>query len=206
MPRPAPRRPDEPDTPVPLHGRALDNLAFIRSTMERATAVTAVSGWGIVGAGVVGTVAGTVALRAPDDATRLITWLVAAPLAVSTSVVGIVFKARRGGELPALAGAARKLASAFVPPLCAGALLTLALWRAGATSVLPAAWLLLYGTGVVAAGAWSVRAVPLMGAAFLSAGTAAVLAPADWGNWLLLAAFGGLHIGFGLWIARKHGG
>lgn len=205
MPAPRPRQAAE-RPPVPLHDRALDNLHFIRATMERAAGVTAVSGWGIAAAGLVGTVAGLLARQAPDDATRLVTWLLAAPVAVALSTVGIVWKARRSGESPALAGAARKLAVAFTPPLCAGALLTFACWRAGALAVVPAIWLLLYGTGVVAAGAWSVRAVPAMGAAFIALGTAAVLAPAAWGDALLLAGFGTLHLGFGLYIARHHGG
>jgi hypothetical protein len=205
MPAPRPRQ-DDARPPVPLHDRALDNLTFIRATMERAAGVTAVSGWGIAAAGVVGTVAGLLGLQAPDEATRLVTWLLAAPVAAAVSTTGIVWKARRAGELPALAGAARKLAVAFSPPLCAGALLTLACWRAGAVALFPALWLLLYGTGVVAAGAWSVRAVPAMGAAFLALGTAAVLAPASWGPLLLLAGFGALHLGFGLYIARHHGG
>jgi hypothetical protein len=183
----------------------MDNLRFIRTTMERAAGVTAVSGWGIAATGAVGLAAGVLALRAPDAAGRLILWLVAAPLALAASVVGAVWKARRGGELPLLLGAARKLALAFLPPMCAGAVLTLALWRAGAVGTLPALWLLLYGSAVVAAGAYSVRAVPAMGAAFLALGVAAVAAPA-WGDALLLAGFGGLHLTFGTYIARHHDG
>ncbi len=201
----APRRPASQDPPPQLHARAMDNLHFIRATMERAAGVTAVSGWGMAATGAVGLAAGVLALRASDAASRLILWLVAAPVALAASVVGAVWKARRGGELPTLLGAARKLALAFLPPMCAGACLTLALWRAGAVDALPALWLLLYGAAVVAAGAYSVRPVLAMGVAFFALGAVAVVVPA-WGNALLLAGFGGLHVAVGPYIARYHDG
>jgi hypothetical protein len=183
----------------------MDNLSFIRTTMERAAGLTAVSGWGIVGTGIVGAATALATARIPDLEVRLLCWLAAAPLAAMSSVAGIVWKARRGG-LPALAGPARLLAMAFFPPILVGALLTLALWRADALAVVPTSWLLLYGTAVVAGGAYSVRALPAMGAAFLVLGAVAVLAPTAWSELLLGLGFGGLHLGFGAWIARRHGG
>ncbi len=45
-----------------------------------------------------------------------------------------------------------------------------------------------------------------MGACFLAVGMCALFAPVGWANPLLALGFGGLHIGFGLWIARRHGG
>jgi hypothetical protein len=183
----------------------MDNLSFIRTTMERAAGLTAVSGWGIAATGLVGAGTALATTRIPDVATRLLCWLVAAPLAALVGAAGTVWKAKRGG-LPPFAGPARKLALAFVPPLLAGAILTLALWRIDALAVMPALWLLLYGTAVIAAGAHSVRALPAMGAAFLVLGAVAVLAPASWGDLLLGLGFGGLHLVFGPWIARRHGG
>jgi len=40
----------------------------------------------------------------------------------------------------------------------------------------------------------------------MALGLVALLAPGSWGNALLMAGFGGLQLGFGLWIARRHGG
>jgi hypothetical protein len=44
-----------------------------------------------------------------------------------------------------------------------------------------------------------------MGTGFLLIGGVALFFPA-WGNVLMALGFGGLHIIFGVWIARKHGG
>jgi len=64
----------------------------------------------------------------------------------------------------------------------------------------------LYGAGIITGGLYSVPAVPVMGLCFMAAGALAVVAPATWSNWFLAAGFGGLHIAFGFFIARRHGG
>ncbi len=87
-----------------------------------------------------------------------------------------------------------------------GALLTIVLFRAGLLATIPGMWLLLYGTAVVAGGAFSVKLVPLMGFCFMLAGTLALFTPQPWNDWIMAAAFGGLHIGFGIPVAWRHGG
>ena len=182
----------------------MDNLRFIRSTMERAAGLTAISGWGLAATGVVGVAAAVLAARAPTADEGLLRWLLAAPVAAAVGAAGTVWKARRLG-LPAISTQTRKLILGFAPALLAGALLTLALWRSGATAAIPALWLLLYGTAMLAGGTQSVRAVPAMGAAFLVLGAVAALAP-GWSDVLLALGFGGLHLAFGPYIARRHGG
>jgi hypothetical protein len=198
----SPARSTEP--PPQLHDRAIDNLRFIRSTMERAAGITAVSGWGIAACGAVGLAASAVAWRRAPDA-WLACWLAAAPLALGASAVATAWKARRSG-VPVLAGHARKLLLSVLPPMLVGALLTAALARAGEHALLPGVWLLLYGTAVISGGTFSVRAVPVMGAAFAALGAVALFAPTPWAHALLAVGFGGLHLAFGPYIARRHGG
>jgi hypothetical protein len=198
--RPKPEARAEPA----LHARAMDNLSFIRSTMERATAFTAVPGWGGVAMGVTA-LAATAFSNDRPPAEWLAVWLSASALALAIGGWAMALKARRGGT-SVFSYSGRRFVLSYVPPLAVGGLLTLVLVRAGLYSALPGTWLLLYGTGVVTGGAFSVRVVPLMGLCFMALGAIALLVPPGWGEWLLAAGFGGLHIIFGLIIARRYGG
>ncbi len=188
-----------------LHIRAMDNLAFIRDTMERAGAFTAVSGWGMVIVGVAALTAAAVAARQPTEVAWLNTWLAAASLAPVIMIAAIVRKAR-AARLPLLSGTGRKFLLSFSPPMIVGALLTIQLYNLGMYDVLPGLWLLMYGTAVVAGGAFSVRVVPVMGFCFMVAGAVALFTSPATNDVLMAAAFGGLHIVFGIPIARRHGG
>ena len=189
----------------PLHARAMDDLSFIRRTMERATEFTAVPGWGGVAMGVTAIAAAAVAAGRPSPRSWVGTWLMAAVVALAIGGWAMTMKARRAGT-PMLSWSGRRFVLSFLPPLLVGAMLTAVLLEHGLVEALPGTWLLLYGTGVVTGGAFSVRAVPVMGTGFMLLGAAALLAPPSWGNALMAVGFGGLHIVFGLLIARKHGG
>ncbi|MGE0442040.1 MAG: hypothetical protein AB7L66_12945 [Gemmatimonadales bacterium] len=191
--------------PYPLSDRALENLSFIRDTMERASVVTSVPGWGGVAMGVVALVAAAVAARQASPAEWLAVWLGTAVLALGIGGVTMIRKAEAtGASLSTRAG--KLFAGAFVPPVLAGAVLTAVCYRAGQPQLLPGVWLLLYGTAVTAAGMFSVRAVPIMGACFMVLGGVTFMVPAGLGDGMMAAGFGGLHMGFGLLIARRHGG
>jgi hypothetical protein len=182
-----------------------DDLRFIRDTMERSAAFTAVSGWGHVLLGLTAVAAAWLAARQVSPFGWLRVWLAEGLVAASIGLLSCAWKANRRG-LPLFSGPARKVALSFAPPLVAGAFLTFLLTRSGMFSALPATWLLLYGAGTITGGAFSVTIVPVMGVCFMLLGGLATLAPAAWANWFLAAGFGGLHIAFGFLIARRHGG
>src|SRR5690348_15703474 len=85
------------DAATALHARAMDNLSFIRDTMERATAFTAVPGWGGVAMGVVALLAAAVAHEETMGRTWLLTWVGAAVVALGIGGGTMVSKARRAG-------------------------------------------------------------------------------------------------------------
>ena len=189
---------------IPIDRRAADNLRYIRDTMERAASFTAVPGWGGVLVGATACIAGAAAIGRSSGAQFEI-WLVEAVVALVAAYWAVRNKSRRL-RLSLRSRAATRALLSFLPPLLAGGVLTAALHRLGVLNVLPGTWLLLYGTATVTGGAFSVRIVPVMGMCFMCMGGVSLLVPASWGNGFLIAGFGGLHIVFGLLIARRHGG
>src|SRR5258705_1616521 len=180
MPRPVETRIDTPA----LHDRAMDNLRFIRETMERAGAFTAVPGWGQVGVGVTALAAAMLAARQPTVELWVATWLAEAAIALVIGGWALARKAHAAND-PILSGPARRFGLSFLPPMVAGGLLTIGLYHAGVPHALPATWLMLYGAGIATAGAFSVRIVPGMGVCFIVVGAAALFGPAAWGSWVM---------------------
>ncbi|MDD5543317.1 MAG: hypothetical protein PHX83_09090 [Acidobacteriia bacterium] len=188
-----------------LQDRALDNLKFIRETMERSTAFTAVPGRGGAWMGVTALVAAFLASRSNSAELWLLIWIGEAALAAAIGSVAIVRKTQ-SIDVPLFGGAGRKFVLSLAPPMVAGVLLTLGLYHAGRVRLIPGEWMLLYGAGVITGGSFSVRVVPLMGLCFMGVGSVALFAPGHWLNILMALAFGGLHIIFGIIIARRYGG
>jgi hypothetical protein len=193
------------DAPPALQDRAIDNLRYIRETMERAGEFTAVSGWGEVIIGVSALGAAAIASRQTTSRAWLLVWLAEAVLGVVIAGFAMSRKSRTN-DVPLLNGPGRKFVLAFLPPMLVGVVLTFVLYRAETVWALPGVWLLLYGTAVMTGGAFSVRIVPVMGSCFMLLGAVALFAPLGARDWLMAGGFGVLHILFGIMIARRYGG
>ena len=191
--------------PIAIDTRAADHLRYIRETMERAAEFTAVPGWGGVTIGLTALAAALLASRQSTPRAWVAVWLAEAFVAVAIAAPAAASKARRANS-SLFSGPGRKFVLSFAPPIIVGGLLTFAMVNLGAIAALPGVWLLLYGTAIVTGGAFSVRAVPIMGLCLMALGAAALFAPAAWGNLFMGAGFGLVHMAFGIWIALRYGG
>jgi hypothetical protein len=203
--KPVPLIPESQTEPPALHDRAMDNLRYIRETMELATAFTGISGWGEIAIGVTALIASVIAAQQSTFNAWLAVWI--AEGLISLLIAGwSMDRKTRAIDMPLGSGPGRKAVFSLTPPLIAGGLLTIMLVQAGLTNAIPGVWLLLYGTGVITGGMYSVRVVPIMGICLMALGALALFSPPAFANWFMAAGFGGLHLVFGAIIVRKYGG
>jgi hypothetical protein len=195
----------ESPPPVALTDRATESLDFIRSTIARSAPFTAVPGRGGVAMGAVGLAAAWISSVQTAPRGWLVTWVVAAAVAVAIGLWAMWRKAQAAG-MPLWSAAGRRFAQVVVPALAAGAALTAAAMVEGRESELAGTWLLLYGAAVIAAGSTSVRVLTTFGALLMTLGVAALALPPSWGTACLALGFGVFHIVFGVIVARHHGG
>lgn len=188
-----------------LHDRAMDNLRYIRETMERATPFTGISGLGEMAIGATALVASAIAAQQATFKLWISIWLAEGFISLLIAGWSMDRKARTT-HTSLFSGSGRKVVYSLAPPLVAGGLLTIVLVRAGVPNVIPGIWLVLYGTGVITGGMFSVRAVPVMGLCFMALGALALFSPPAWTNYFMAVGFGGLHLLFGAIIVRKYGG
>jgi hypothetical protein len=200
-----PKEEIEGNEPASLGDRAIDNLAFIRETMERSTSFTAVPGYGGILMGVTAIAAAYIANNQAYMRDWLATWFVEAGLAFAIGLLTMWQKSKIAGS-SLFSVPARKFAMSFLPPIICGVAITLGMYRYGVFDAMTPAWMLCYGAAVVCGGAFSVRAVPVMGWCFIVLGAIAFVLPTGYGNMMMAASFGLLHIVFGVVIARRYGG
>lgn len=195
----------EHETPVNLGDRAIDNLKFIRETMERAGRFTAVPGYGGVLMGVTAVAAAFIASSQVYLRDSLLTWLIEAFLAFSIGLLAMWQKSKIAGT-SLVSAPARKFALSFAPPLVAGVVIILGLWRFEHYYIMGPVCMVAYGAAVACGGSFSVRVVPIMGWCFIAMGALTFALPTGYGNLLMGASFGLLHIIFGAIIGRRYGG
>jgi hypothetical protein len=206
MAKPSPaERLQELRQPVNIGDRAEENLKFIRDTMERSTSFTAVPGYGGMLMGATAIAAAVISNMQVYVAYAMAVWLGEAALAFSIGLLAMWQKSKIGGQ-SLTSAPARKFAFSFAPPLLAGVIITLGLWRNEFYYVLAPVCIVCYGVAVICGGAFSVRVIPIMGWCFMAVGAIAFLLPSTYGNLMMGLSFGVIHVIFGAIIAKRYGG
>src|SRR5580704_4418913 len=116
-------RQTKPAKVVSIHEHAFDNLRFIRETMERAGAFTAVPGWGGILMGVSALLTAFFTAKLPSRQLWFEAWIGEALLAAGIGLFAMIQKAKVV-KSPLLHGPGRKFALSLLPPMFAGAILT----------------------------------------------------------------------------------
>jgi hypothetical protein len=189
---------------VNLDMHAIATLRYIRASMDGAGNV-AIPGSAGIAMGGIGLIAAALSLTPNLARYWLPIWVVAAPIA---AMVGALLLTTSGSVATFVATGTpgRKLALGLLPSLFAGAVITAILWRADLTAPIPGTWLLLYGCALVSASVTTTAIVAWMGVGFAGLGIVALISPVAVHVPLLATGFGGLHILFGILIARgAHG-
>src|SRR5262245_48763373 len=99
----------KPEPPPALHERAMDNLRYIRETMERASAFTGISGWGQVAIGITALAAAVTAAQQIAFKGWITVWMVEALVSMLIAGWSMDRKAR-AVQMPLLSGPGRKVA------------------------------------------------------------------------------------------------
>jgi hypothetical protein len=201
----SPNRPKPHEPPTPIDSGALDNLRYIRSTIEAAHTFTTVPGKGCIAMGLTALVA--VGLESiPQLAPHWLgVWVGAAIVACSSALWFMEQKAHAQG-LSLRRAVARRFFMTLAPAFLTGAILTAALAGHVDRELITGMWLLLYGTGLAACGLFAVPAVFTAGLAFLGLGAATLWLPPGSAHIVLALGFGGIHLALGIAIVRHHGG
>lgn len=191
--------------PTPIDSGAVENLRYIRSTIEAAHTFTTVPGKGCIAMGI--TALAAVALESIPALSPfwLEIWLGAALVACGVALLFMEQKAHAQG-LSLRRAVARRFFMTLAPAFLSGAILTTALAGLVDREIMTGMWLLLYGAGLSACGLFAVPAVFTAGIAFMGLGAATLWLPPGSAHVVLALGFGGIHLALGATIARHHGG
>jgi hypothetical protein len=199
-----PKRP-RPVAPTPIDSGAVENLRYIRSTIEAAHTFTTVPGKGCIAMGLTALVA--VGLESvPELAPHWLAIWVGAAIVASAAALWFMEQKARAQGLSLRRAVARRFFMTLAPAFLAGAILTAALAGQVDRELITGMWLLLYGAGLAACGLFAIPAVFTAGLAFMGLGTATLLLPPGSAHIVLALGFGGIHLALGVAIVRNHGG
>jgi hypothetical protein len=200
----SPKRPQRIE-PTPIDSGALENLRYIRSTIEAAHTFTTVPGKGCIAMGITALVAVGFESIMQLSAHWLSIWVGAAIIACGSALWFMEQKARAQG-LSLRRAVAKRFFMTLAPAFIAGAVLTVALVSRVDRELITGMWLLLYGTGLAACGLFAIPAVFTAGLAFMALGIATLWLPPGSAHIVLALGFGGIHLALGTTIVRHHGG
>ena len=191
--------------PTPIDSGAVENLRYIRSTIEAAHTFTTVPGKGCIAMGVTALAAVAVESLPQLAELWLTVWVGAAIVACASALWFMEQKARAQG-LSLRRAVAKRFFMTLAPSFIAGAILTAALLGRVDRETITGMWLLLYGSGLAACGLFSIPAVFTAGLAFMALGTGTLWLPPGSAHVVLALGFGGIHLALGATIVRHHGG
>jgi hypothetical protein len=188
--------------------QAEDQVALIRSMIDRTTRFTGLPGAACLVAGGLALGAAGASWALGADFTphgrhgRLAAIWGATALVSAAQVVVLSILASRRRGLPAWTALARRVVVATLPGLYVGAALTEFARRSGLHDALPALWCLAYGASLLGLGLYAGWKANVAGLLFLAAGSLALLGVVPGGNLLMAAAFGGIHLLLGILILK----
>ena len=188
----------------------------VQRIMERTTLYTRLPGASAVIGGVLALVGCGVSgliLRSPDfaraaDLTRVgqiglwAMWALIGIAAVAQEVVLTTRAAKSQGQ-PPMDRPARLTTYSLTPSVLVALVLTIEFLLEGHLQYLAPVWMMCYGTGIYAAGLFSIRLPRLLGLAFIGMGAVGLLCFPGYGVALVACSFGLLHIVFGLLVIQR---
>lgn len=193
--------------------RHLDDIAQIRSIMERSTKFLSLSAWAAIMAGIYALIGAYIAYRMiyfapivrydslpespihPDVLPLLLVAVTVLALALGTTVWLSYRKARKAGQKLWTRPAIRVLVN-FILPLAAGGIFVLILYSRGFYSLLAASTLMFYGLALLNAGNFTFSDIRKLGVLEIIVGLLAALFPGK-GLYFWAFGFGVLHIVYG---------
>ncbi len=197
-----------PALTAPLLDEARENLRVIRQVMERSTKYSTLSGLSgvLIGLAAIAGVAATAHVQNvyAHPLTLALIWLAVLAVAVAVDFARNKRRAAQVGKRVVSPLGAHILVAAL-PAFFAGALLTVFFGLHHLLFYVWGVWMLCYGLAICAVGLFSVRPVSYLGLAFVLAGALTLFIGLPYHLSMMCLTFGGFHIAYGLWTARRDG-